>query len=125
LRRGREGEGVAFVLEDGKRFKSPSSAGSAVMGGTACNGWRFWTVEGEAPAATEGDEQAPKATKPTRSRKLIYKLPNQKGVEEGKVKYFCDACQKAFLVEAGAEAPDNQHYRQIVRLADPPPTSYK
>src|SRR5688572_15745816 len=27
-------------------YKSPSSAGSAVMGGTACNGWRFWSVEG-------------------------------------------------------------------------------
>ena len=41
---------LAFVLEDGKRFKSPSAAGSVVMGGVACNGWRFWTVEGDAPA---------------------------------------------------------------------------
>ncbi len=43
---------LAFVLEDGKRYKSPSSAGSAVMGGSACNGWRFWSVEGAAPAPT-------------------------------------------------------------------------
>ena len=34
---GEEGK-KAFVLEDGKRFTSPSAAGSAVMGGTACNG---------------------------------------------------------------------------------------
>src|SRR5690349_24311664 len=39
---------LAFVLEDGKRFKSPSSAASAVMGGSAANGWRFWSLEGEA-----------------------------------------------------------------------------
>ena len=26
-----EGDGVVFVLEDGRRFKSPSAAGSAVM----------------------------------------------------------------------------------------------
>ncbi len=29
---------LAYVLADGKRFTSPSAAGSAVMGGTACNG---------------------------------------------------------------------------------------
>src|SRR5688572_1116444 len=40
-----EGEGLAFVLEDGRRFKSLSSAGSAVMDGKAVNGWRFWSVE--------------------------------------------------------------------------------
>ena len=48
-----EGEGVVYVREDGKKFRSPSAAGSAVMGGTACNGWRFWTVEGEEPPARE------------------------------------------------------------------------
>ena len=29
---------LAFVVDD-KSYSSPSSAGSAVMGGTACNGW--------------------------------------------------------------------------------------
>jgi hypothetical protein len=50
---GDSGEGVAFVLEDGSRFKSPSAAGSNVMGGKAVNGWRFWSLEGDGPAATE------------------------------------------------------------------------
>ena len=36
----------AYVLDDGQRFASPSAAGAAVMGGVACNGWRFWSVEG-------------------------------------------------------------------------------
>ena len=48
-----EGEGVLYALEDGKKFKSPSAAGSAVMGGTDCNGWRFWSVESEEPPAKE------------------------------------------------------------------------
>ena len=33
-----EGGKLAFVLEDGKRYKSASSAASALMGGKAVNG---------------------------------------------------------------------------------------
>ena len=33
VERAEEGEGTLFVLEDGRKFKSPSSAASAVMGG--------------------------------------------------------------------------------------------
>jgi hypothetical protein len=40
---------VLFRLEDGREFKSPSSAGSAVMGGVACNGWRFWSLQADTP----------------------------------------------------------------------------
>lgn len=43
----RDDEGKArFRLEDGREFKSPSAAGSAVMGGVACNGWRFGRCRG-------------------------------------------------------------------------------
>jgi len=42
---GEKGE-VRYRLSDGREFKTPSGAGSAVMGGVACNGWRFWTVAG-------------------------------------------------------------------------------
>lgn len=42
---GEEGR-VRYRLADGREFASPSGAGSAVMGGVACNGWRFWTVAG-------------------------------------------------------------------------------
>jgi hypothetical protein len=42
-----KGEGDKLVYRvSGKEYTSPSAAGSAVMGGVACNGWRFWTVEG-------------------------------------------------------------------------------
>ncbi len=37
---GEEGK-VRFRLADGREFKSPSAAASAVMGGQAANGWRF------------------------------------------------------------------------------------
>ena len=47
--KGEEGT-VAFRVK-GKEYGSPSAAGSAVMGGTACNGWRFWSLEGDLPAA--------------------------------------------------------------------------
>jgi hypothetical protein len=40
-----EGEtgGLRYRLDDGREFKSPSAAGSAITG-KACNGWRFWGV---------------------------------------------------------------------------------
>lgn len=53
---GNDTDKPTFALNDGRRFKSPSAAGSAVMGGIACNGWRFWSVEsavGDPAAATD------------------------------------------------------------------------
>ena len=113
-----EGEGVLFALEDGKRFKSPSAAGSAVMGGTACNGWRFWTVEGEEPPAKEpkpraekkgGSKTTKKVRKPRKtSSKLISAMPDQTGVPDGMARFWCNACMDAFEAEDGkvpAECP--------------------
>jgi hypothetical protein len=54
---------VAFRIKGGKAFTSPSAAGSAVMGGVACNGWRFWSVEGEAKAATRATSANKRAAK--------------------------------------------------------------
>jgi len=102
-----EGEGVVFVLEDGKTFKSPSAAGSAVMGGKAVNGWRFWSVEGDErakEAAVQADQDAPPKARSGRAKKLIYRIPNQRGVAEGKSRFFCTACMKGFEAE-GDQAP--------------------
>ena len=86
---------LTFVLEDGKRYTSPSSAGSAVMGGAACNGWRFWSVEGGEQPASE----AP-AAKPAKAKKggfkLFKRLPGT-GLEEGQQRWWCHACQKSFV----------------------------
>jgi len=89
-------DGLRYRLEDGREFKSPSAAGSAVMGGVACNGWRFWSLEGQEPAPEERKE--PKAKGKGRFR-TIKKLPNQQGLEEGQVRYWCSACQKSFIVQ--------------------------
>jgi hypothetical protein len=45
-----EGKHV-FVLNDGKRFKTPSAAASEVMGGKAVNGWLFWSLAEPEPVA--------------------------------------------------------------------------
>ena len=109
---------LAFVLEDGKRYKSPSSAGSAVMGGSACNGWRWWSIEGAAPAATTTPTRArtkansgPKPAKAGRKPKAPDKAPHriirpsdhQEDVPEGQVRYWCDGCMESFLGFAGQE----------------------
>jgi hypothetical protein len=102
-----EGEGVLYALEDGKQFKSPSAAGSAVMGGTACNGWRVWTVEGEEPPAKETKSAAKekggsKARKPRKTNsKLIYAMEDQAGVPDGMARFWCNACMDAFEAEDG------------------------
>jgi hypothetical protein len=55
-----------YRLDDGREFKSPSSAASAVMGGIAANGWRFWSLAAEVPAT---DARSTPATKTRGGRK--------------------------------------------------------
>ena len=99
-----EGEGILFVLEDGRKFKSASAAASAVMGGKAVNGWRFWSVQGAKPKTKEGGEKP--ETQASKSKRLVYRLPNQKGIAEGQSRWFCKACMKSFVVEDGDGQPD-------------------
>ena len=104
---GEEEGSLVFVLEDGSRHKSPSAAGSKVMGGKAVNGWRFWTVEGDEPAATPEAEAKPetKARGKKKQSKTIFKTPSQATVPEGKTSYFCSACMDGFTVE-GTDEPE-------------------
>ena len=93
-------DGKLVFRYDGKDYKSPSSAGSAVMGGTACNGWRFWTIEGEEHEPKAG--KAPETNGAKKTIRVIKKVPNQKGVAEGQARYFCSDCMKGFT---GPSAP--------------------
>src|SRR6266508_3676497 len=50
-------EATLFRLSDGREFKSPSAAGTAITE-KACNGWAFWSVgepgESTGPVGREG-----------------------------------------------------------------------
>ena len=92
-------EGLRYRLQDGRAFKSPSSAGSAVMGGKACNGWRFWGLAGEAKPAQE----KPKKMGGKRKKEGAGAFEH---LENGR--WFCRACMDGFDVaddQEPAECP--------------------
>jgi hypothetical protein len=89
-------DGVRYRLADGREFKSPSSAGSAVMGGSACNGWRFWTLASEAAKKTPRPAQ-----KKAKADRVFEAMDDQTGAPEGQVRYFCTACMKGFSAPQG------------------------
>lgn len=84
-----EGDKTLIRLADGREFTSVSAAGSAVMGGVACNGWRFWSLEGELPV---------KAEKPKAERK---------GGSKGKAKAKKEGEEVAAEFETSREAADH------------------
>jgi len=98
-----EGEkgGLRYRLDDGQEFKSLSAAGSAIMDGKACNGWRFWAV------AEGGETRAPKAARKSTKRRtnkgLFERLPDQEGQPEGMARYFCSTCMDGFLAPVDQE----------------------
>ena len=57
---------LAYKLSDGREFKSPSAAGTALTG-KACNGWAFWSTG-------EPTEKAPKAER-TASKRTVNAVP--------------------------------------------------
>ena len=65
---GEEGK-VKYKLADGKEFKSPSSAGTAITT-KAWNGWAFWSVEPEEEKPPE--EAASKKTSQQLPSNLAY-----------------------------------------------------
>ena len=115
-----------LVPHDGKEYKSPSSLGTAVTG-KACNGWSFWSVdtgeaqEGGTTASTETEAESPTSEseepeEPTYvpveeesadppSTGSFKRVANQKGVDAGQVRLYCDTCQGSFIVPASDEGP--------------------
>jgi hypothetical protein len=61
------GRPIAYRLSDGREFKSPSAAGTAITG-KACNGWAFWSVG-------EPTEKPAKAERPARSGRTVTAVP--------------------------------------------------
>lgn len=90
-----------FVLGDGRAFKSPSAAAGAVMGGKAVNGWLFWSLADGTFSLTQVRAEPQKISK----GKVLRRLPNQRGIEAGKARYWCNACMKSFTGDA-MESPE-------------------
>ena len=94
-----EGDKIMYRLSDGREFKSPSGAGTAITG-KSCDGWTFWSVESDnsqtepqEPESSEGQAEDSGETETSeRSPTAGFKrVPNQKGVEDGEVRLYCDA----------------------------------
>ena len=116
----------SFLLSDGRTFQSLSAAGSAIMNGVACNGWRFWSLEGDAPAAIEAKPTT--ASKPAREKanteqRIIKRVTSQGGVADGMAKYFCDGCTKAFEHPTADGAPQACPEGHPAIVADAAPTA--
>ena len=111
-----------FRLDDGRAFKSPSAAGTAVTG-HACDGWHFWSVVGtetKLGLATNAEkvkaiptydetiakvEKMEKAEKPKPPKSGVYKLPNQKGAPAGLTRYYCFDCSSPFPAKSDIKNP--------------------
>ena len=105
-------DGVRYRL-NGSDYKSPSAAGSAIMDGNACNGWRFWSIPGEngateKPASKPGKKQQPATSFASRRRSDEAKTERadrpKKGahfeqLEDGR--FFCSVCMDAFDAPKG------------------------
>ncbi len=116
---------LMYRLQDGREFKSPSAAGMAITG-HACDGWVFWSVQtGEnlpaqdaekletPPAAMTEHKEEPAANSPKGDPKKtgVFLVPNQKGVPEGQIRWFCRDCGKSFIataVEVPGVCPNHQ-----------------
>ncbi len=81
---GEEGR-MRYRLVDGREFKTPSGAGSAVMGSVACNGWRFWSVaEGDSGVRVETRLAEGTTKKGKRSARALPKTKAQGKVKVGR-----------------------------------------
>jgi hypothetical protein len=77
---GKDGK-VRYRLADGREFKSPSGAGSAVMGGVACNGWRFWGKVQAAARTTTKQSKVGRRRPPASSRRKTKHVASKASTE--------------------------------------------
>jgi hypothetical protein len=70
------------------------------MGGSACNGWRFWTPASEAKKAAASKAGSKKAAK-KKAKPTFLPMDDQAGASQGNVRYFCSACMDSFEAPKG------------------------
>ena len=108
-------DGLAFELDGRTTYKSLSTAGNAVTGGSV-NGWRFWSLEGAAKTEKPKAVRAAATTSPkARTVLQIKRRPKQGDCPEGEVAWFCSGCMKSFCTATGTtpEACPEGHPRSV------------
>jgi hypothetical protein len=115
-------DGLRYRLDDGTEHRSPSSAGKAAMDGVACNGWRFWRIEGtekpkrEPKAKADKPRKEPAAKKPAKTKAAPKKSGKAKGAKKGKSarmssdgSFGCGVCPETFPTMKQATAHAMTH----------------
>jgi len=110
---------LRYRLPDGREFKSPSAAATAITAKSA-NGWSFWSLaevgdseqaevesyswaEDAAKVAEALDAQTDEVTNEEVTPLAQFRrVPNQRGVAEGEVRLYCDSCKSSFIATAVA-----------------------
>jgi hypothetical protein len=114
-----EADGVLrYQLSDGREFKSPSAAGTAITG-KACNGWAFWSVGEPTEEPVKSEQSQPRGSrrpvhavpKPERTRTRRQKdIPRDENghalpiVEQVDGTFECANCSASFPTRAEAVA---------------------
>lgn len=100
--------GIAFQLDTGEVFTSMSAAGSRVMGGISCNGWRFWSRSDDLrpPRQTAASQsQITRRPKPQPYRNLR-PIPSASGTPPA---WWCSACLAPFTQQDPAPPIECPH----------------
>lgn len=98
-------DNLSFLDKTGIRYKSLSAAGSAVMGGIACNGWRFWTPEGDLPLIRTKAEPKIKTRSGRREPAAIFTIKTHPA-PEGQAFWFCSYCLDGFYAPTADGTPE-------------------
>ena len=95
-------DGLRYKLDNGELFQSPSSAGKAAMGGVACNGWRFWSVQGTETPEREPKAKAEKSAKVANAKQKKSSEPKAMRSATSDAPYGCGACDESFPSQTAA-----------------------
>ena len=118
-----EGGKVLYQLPDGKEYKSTSALGTAITG-KSCNGWAFWSVDAGEPTELEAAPEQPTEEEttgePTEQEPEppislgFRRVPNQKGVDPGQVRLYCNSCHNSFIVPQSKNPTECPMAKQIL-----------
>lgn len=115
------GSGVAFRLDTGDVFTSISAAGSHIMGGISCNGWRFWSrVDDLRPPRQVAGRPAPVAHRPKpQPNRNLRPMPSGSATTPT---WWCSSCLAPFTRQQSGspvECPEGhpEHMTALVEVA--------